>query len=649
VAVGHAYTKTATFAVSVTATDPFGVVSPVAGQSIVIGYYAYVEADASGQGSITGLAVSGISGASGVVLAPTGTGYVVKVTRAGSVLGTFTATNGVIAVYGDGGTSDRVTLTGPSTAVNTFTLGDASATLTNTGIGTPGFTVAFTAISIITLQGGSKGNAFSLLGTGTGVPAVITGSGTSNTLSGPNLANVWKLTGTGAGTLDGASYKFSGIQNLVGGNVSDDFLFADKAAITGTLNGGTAGTLDLSQYTTAVTVKLQTASATGLKSFSHVVAVIGGSGTNTFIGANPTNQWTLTGANVGTFSNANGTVAFTNFGNLTGGTGNDDFIFSGAGAQISGSLNGGGGKVDELDYSGNGGGAIAVNLQTGTATSIGGTFTKITTLNGSSATTNQLTGVNNATVFNVWTISTANAGSVVYNSPSQTITFAKIQQLVGGSGVDLFKFTGTGSIGSINGGGAPSSQGDWLDYSALTGKVSVNLATGAASLVNGGAAGGVSNIMDVYGSKGGSTLTGNSTGNILVGGAGADIIQGGTGRSLLIGDKGIDHVTGGSTSGGDILIGGTTSYDTDSTANIRALMALLAEWQSGDSYSTRFTDINTGVVPGGYSLNFGTTVKEDSAANVVSGAASGLALDWFFAGSHDKLIGFVSGEHENNT
>ena len=153
----------------------------------------------------------------------------------------------------------------------------------------------------------------------------------------------------------------------------------------------------------------------------------------------------------------------------------------------------------------------------------------------------------------------------------------------------------------------------------------------------------------MHGGNDGSTLIGDAQGNILVGGTGTDAITGGTGRSLLIGDSGADTITGGSTSGGDILIGGTTIYDSTTDAHFTALIALLAEWQSADSYSTRFTAINTGNIPGGYLLNYGTTVNDDGAANVLTGAASALALDWYFAGNQDQLFGQVFGEHINNT
>jgi hypothetical protein len=240
------------------------------------------------------------------------------------------------------------------------------------------------------------------------------------------------------------------------------------------------------------------------------------------------------------------------------------------------------------------------------------------------------------------------------NGARQTLalTYDGITSLAinGGSGGNTFALQGDpGPLTSINGGNALAGQGNWLDYSPFTTPVTVNLATGSATDIGGGAAGAVTNIQNVYGGSGGSTLIGDAQGNILVGASGADTIMGGSGRSLLIGDGSSGQITGGSSSGGDILIGGTTSYDSDTQANMNALMAILAEWQSGDSYSARFAAINNGTIPGGYSLNYGTTVQNNGSANVLSGAASALALDWFFAGPQDTLINQVAGEHVYNT
>jgi hypothetical protein len=256
--------------------------------------------------------------------------------------------------------------------------------------------------------------------------------------------------------------------------------------------------------------------------------------------------------------------------------------------------------------------------------------------------TNTLIGPN---AVNSWMITSANHGTL-----DSTLTFSNAEKLVGGTGVDIFKFSAAGNVSTVTGGGAPPGMGDWLDYSGFTTSVTVNLATGSAT-----SAGFVTGIQDVHGGNGGNKLTGDSQGNILIGGAGADTIQGGTGRSLLIGDKGSDNIKGGSggmAAGGDILIGGYTTYDSDTVANIDALMAIFAEWQSADSYAMRFSKIDTGAIAGGYKLNYGTTVQDDGIADTLTAATSGSstpAVDWFFAGALDTINNFETGEHKNNS
>ena len=82
----------------------------------------------------------------------------------------------------------------------------------------------------------------------------------------------------------------------------------------------------------------------------------------------------------------------------------------------------------------------------------------------------------------------------------------------------------------------------------------------------------------------------------MIGGSGKDTLSDtGTGYNILIGGGGVDTLTG---NGNDILISGTTSYDSNTSANIAALDAILAEWSSSDSYSTRISKIMSGITVG---------------------------------------------------
>jgi hypothetical protein len=99
------------------------------------------------------------------------------------------------------------------------------------------------------------------------------------------------------------------------------------------------------------------------------------------------------------------------------------------------------------------------------------------------------------------------------------------------------------------------------------------------------------------------------------------------------------------------LIGGTTSFDNHDAA----LAAILAEWQSGDSYNTRFDrleGLQSGGLNGSNHLILGTTVKDDGAADVLNGGAG---FDWYFAQLSGKVVDKINGrnkpghEHVNNT
>jgi hypothetical protein len=376
ITLSHAYTQTGTFTVSATATDQFGYTAPAGSQSIAVSLFA-IEADPAGQGGITGLAISDVAGTSGVVLTPTGSGDNLQVTRGGVLLGTFTAPGGVVAIYGDGGT-DLVTLNGLSSSANTITLSGNTATLTAAGLPPAGFSVGLSGISNITLHGGSNGNTFTFTGTSMGVPATIQGGGTANTVVGPNLANVWNITSANAGNLNGASWSFTGIQNLTGGNQSNDFIFSKGATLSGSLNGGGGGTLDESAFTTAVTVNLQTHKATGITgTFSNMTEFFGGSAKNTLIGANVADTFDIYSLNDCAVNN----IVFFGFANLAGGTVSNDFVFA-DGSGVTGKITGAGTGVNALDYSAYTTG-IYVNLHTGKATGTGG-ISKINAVAGGS-------------------------------------------------------------------------------------------------------------------------------------------------------------------------------------------------------------------------------------------------------------------------
>jgi hypothetical protein len=230
-----------------------------------------------------------------------------------------------------------------------------------------------------------------------------------------------------------------------------------------------------------------------------------------------------------------------------------------------------------------------------------------------------------ANVPNTWTISGPNSGSL------NNVVFTGIPNLHGGRDNDVFTMLPAGSLtGNLDGGG-PNFPGrfDWLDSSAFTTPVTVDLTKGSATNVHG-------QVISVQGVRGGSgvdTLTGGIPPCVLVGGAANDLLRAGSGRAILIGGNGADILVGGTDE--TILIGGRTAFD----ANITALDVILQEWsltsKNGKPYliADRAAAIRAGVGPGGvYKLNSTTVIDDQAVDQLLTGPAN----VWFWATTQDK-------------
>jgi hypothetical protein len=160
-----------------------------------------------------------------------------------------------------------------------------------------------------------------------------------------------------------------------------------------------------------------------------------------------------------------------------------------------------------------------------------------------------------------------------------------------------------------------------LDYSAATGNVYVDLNPLALTATD---LAGFSNIQNVIGASGGPA----GSYNILIGGGaiGGDVLTGGNGRSNLL----IAGSTAGKLIGGDrddILIGGTTAYDTE--AGLVSLKAIMDYWSSSaDDYATRVANLTSGI---GVPLLDPTTVTSNGGGNTMTGNNGGVGeLNLFY-------------------
>ncbi|NEP13893.1 MAG: CHAT domain-containing protein [Symploca sp. SIO2C1] len=357
-----------------------------------------------------------------------------------------------------------------------------------------------------TLRGGTSTDTFILDG---GSVTNINGGGGSNTILGENTLNTWNLTGLNSGNVNGAN-NFTQIQNLTGGTLDDSFRFGDGVSFNGSIsdNGG-IDNFDYSAYTTPLSVNLNTLGAVGIEQIigttaadstliganipnnwqitnlnegilngtlnftdfntlrggtstdtfildgGSVTNINGGGGSNTIVGENTLNTWNLTGLNSG---NVNGTNNFTGIQNLTGGTLDDSFVV-GDGVNFNGSISDNGG-IDNIDYSAYTT-PLSVNLNTLGAVGI-------EQIIGTNAAESTLIGANSS---NNWEITNLNEGIL-----NNTLNFIDFNSLRGGNLEDIFTLNG-GSVTNINGGrGSNTLIGeDTLNTWSLTGPDTGNL------------------------------------------------------------------------------------------------------------------------------------------------------------------------------
>jgi hypothetical protein len=452
------------------------------------------------------------------------------------------------------------------TVVNTAFSGTGNPTVLNTGNGSDTVIVQGTTASApLTVNNGGLLNQMDYLGSGgtlTGLSGAVTlNNGTSYTTvyvndgfdntSHPLVAlSASSLTGLPSAPIYFGPASLRAL-NITVGNGTDSYTITGAQAYQGTT---------LATGTGANTVAVTVTDPGGPVTLAGNPA-----GSNTLIGPDSPTTWNITAANAGSFRGTRNLVSFTNYRNLTGGSGGNTFAFSDA-ATLSGTLNGGSGGTNTLDSS-------------------------------------------PYTTPESFAISGANAGS-----GTPVGAFSNIQSLLGGRGGNNgFAFNDGGSLGaSLNGG---SGLGNTLDYSTgWTGNVTVDLPLGVASGIANPAMGAVGGIQNVVGASGG----GSGLYDLLIGNGG-NFLQGGTGRrNLLVAGASPSTLIGGD--GEDLLIAGSTSYDGEPT--LANWTAIAGYWTSADPFATRVANLLSG---SGVPLLDPTTVTGNGGGGTLTGNG-GLAL-----------------------
>ncbi|WP_339068123.1 filamentous hemagglutinin N-terminal domain-containing protein [Teredinibacter turnerae] len=326
----------------------------------------------------------------------------------------------------------------------------------------------------------SNNNSTHLLG----FNRVTAADGGSDTLIGLQAQNNnWSITGDGAGSVNG-TFNFSGIDNLVGGGLADQFVFSGAGKLSGIIDGGAntaqaQDSVDLQSLNRDLAVGIGNQLPAGENVEFRVTNIeelqANRSFNNTLVGDIRANVWRVTSNNAGELnqSQADGsakTVVFNGFSNLVGNTGADTFTFVGDG-RISGIVVGGEG-IDTLDLTAasKAGSELFVTLLSNRAqsvdTSADVSALAVETLMGSQV-SGQVSSLRAGDQTNNWQITGTNQGRI--NSSTQFTDFAN---LIGGAADDSFVFTtstsGSGELtGYIDGGAHTASGRDSADLSAL--------------------------------------------------------------------------------------------------------------------------------------------------------------------------------------
>ena len=380
---------------------------------------------------------------------------------------------------------------------------------------------------------GGTGNDTYVFGNDWGQDVLTDAGGTDTiTFAGETLGLQATISAAGLSVTDGTNLltvNGASIENLLGSQADDVFRFSDGASLSGTLDGREGqNVLDFSTSTTTRTFTLSAqGSLNGFKGtvsdalptgFDNISGLVGSSASDSLLGLNQNADWNLNDAG-NTYSSGGRTLSFAGIENLNGGSGNDVFHLIGAGS-LAGNLSGGTG-TNRLDYSAYTAGPVAVNMQTSTATALGGTFSGISSLTGSDSVSTTLVGSDSGNTFN---INAANSGTL-----NGSFTFANVANLVGGSGSDAFVFANGATLSGSLAGLAGT---DTLDYRADTTGLTIDLAAGTA-LAN-GVTTLVSGIENVISGKGNDSITGDSNDNVFTDTGGTDVFDGGDGNDTYV-------------------------------------------------------------------------------------------------------------------
>ncbi|MHC4877918.1 MAG: beta strand repeat-containing protein [Planctomycetota bacterium] len=381
---------------------------------------------------------------------------------------------------GDGDdTAAFLTDTAAITGVGTFVGGTGTNTLEFTGV---------SSAVAVTVDGstpdGFAGMVAQIAGSFFDVSDFVGGSSGSDTFTGLNNIGTWNVDGMtgvtnyaagsaagdltqfetliGGNSIDSFNIDGAATLNLTGGDDDDLFVFANGATLNGLIDGGSESIEDVVDFSASVT-----AVTINISDYVDIERFVGTSLGDSLLGTDGSDTFIIDGVDSGT---VNG-VAFSDVGNLDGGSGADSFVFDNDTAALTGTV-AGGSDNDTLSASGVTTGVAFTLAGPGTIDGFDGNaggllsgFSDINTLMGGSG-SDSLTGLDTESTWSISSVSSYTSGSV-------TLAATGIEDYIGQSMVDTFNV-----VGSV---AANISTGDGDDTVNLAGAAALtgNVLTGA--------------------------------------------------------------------------------------------------------------------------------------------------------------------------
>ena len=324
--------------------------------------------------------------------------------------------------------------------------------------------------------------------------------------------------------------------------------------------------------------------------------------------------------------NADGTVTITdgvntlsniaNIESIIGGSGTNTFVFA-DGASFDGTIDGGAGELNVLDYS-NYTTAVAVVLAAagdtalGTATGTNGVANIQKVIGGSAA--DEITGDENDNIL------MGGGGDDVLTGGDGSDTLyggAGNDTLEGGAGNDLIQGNAGDDVLDGGEGDDTVSYADVADNGTSMG-VTVNLSQSEQDTQRAGIDT-LTDVENIEGSDFNDTLIGDENDNLLRGGAGNDVLYGGEGADILAGGLGDDYLEGGA--GSDTAAYDDIENDTQTGVDVD-LGSILFFQDTGGAGTDSFGSIENLV-----GSQYDDTLAGDSSDNVIIGGGGDDTID----------------------